>query len=85
MQNVKQQFSVIERLTVVVILLLVAALAVQNLLQYMAESEERTLNNAAIQYSAVKSMYAEERMRIPASIDSLPPAPPVKGQYTPIK
>jgi hypothetical protein len=85
MQNVKQQFSVIERLTVVAILLLVAALAVQNLLQYLTESEERTLNNAAIQYSVVKSMYAEERMRIPASMDSLPPPSPVKVQYSPIK
>ena len=85
MQNVKQQFSVIERLTVVAILLLVAALAVQNLLQYMAESEEHTLNNAAIQYSAVKNMYAEEGMRIPASMDPLQPASPAKVEYTPVK
>jgi type II secretory pathway pseudopilin PulG len=68
MQTDQMQFSLFERFVVVAIILLVAVLAIQNILHSMRASEDRTLNNAAVEYAAVKNMYAEQRQAAPPNI-----------------
>ena len=58
------QFSFFERLVVVTIILLVSAMVIQNVLHSVKASEEHTLSNAAVEYAAVKSMYAEQHKTI---------------------
>jgi len=65
MQTGPKQFSVLERFVVVAIILLVAAILIQKVLHTVKVSERRSLNNAAVQYAAVKSMYAEQRQIVP--------------------
>jgi hypothetical protein len=65
MQTGQKQFSVLERFVVVAIILLVAAILIQKVLHTVKVSERRSLNNAAGQYAAVKSMYAEQRQVVP--------------------
>jgi len=65
MQTDKRQFSPFERVVVIVIILVVSAIAIQNLLHSVKASEERSINHAAVQYAAVKSMYAEQRQSVP--------------------
>jgi prepilin-type N-terminal cleavage/methylation domain-containing protein len=60
MQSGQKGFSLMERLTVMAIILFVAAIAIQNLLHSVKASEERTLNAAIVEYSTLKSMYAEQ-------------------------
>jgi len=64
MQTGQKQFSVLERFVVVAIILLVAAILIQKVLHTVKVSERRSLNNAAGQYAAVKSMYAEQRQTV---------------------
>jgi hypothetical protein len=45
--------------------LLVAAILIQKVLHTVKVSERRSLNNAAVQYAAVKSMYTEQRQIVP--------------------
>lgn len=61
MQNGQKDYSFIECLTVVAIVLFLAAIAIQNVMQSVRASEERTLNAAVVEYSSVRSMYAEQR------------------------
>jgi type II secretory pathway pseudopilin PulG len=61
----QKQFSIPERFVVVAIILLVAAILIQKVLHTVKASERRSLNNAAVQYAAVKSMYAEQRQIVP--------------------
>ena len=68
MQADKKQFSRLERFVVVVIILVVSAIAIQNVLHSVKASEERSINHAAVQYAAVKSMYAEQRQSVPTSV-----------------
>ena len=70
METKQKQFSLIERLVVVGIILVVSAISIQNVLRSVRTSEERTLDKAAVEYEAVKSMYAEQGQTVPASIVS---------------
>ena len=65
MQTGQQQFSIFERFVVVAIILFVAVILIQKVLHTVKVSERRSLNNAAGQYAAVKSMYAEQRQTVP--------------------
>jgi len=65
MHTGQKQFSIPERFVVVAIILLVAAILIQKVLHTVKVSERRSLNNAAGQYAAVKSMYAEQRQIVP--------------------
>jgi hypothetical protein len=67
MQSDEKRFSVFERFVVVAIILLVSVIAIQNVLHSVKASEERTLNNAAVEYAAVKNMYVEQRQTVPPS------------------
>jgi type II secretory pathway pseudopilin PulG len=68
MHTGQKQFSILERFVVVAIILLVAAILIQKVLHTVKVSERRSLNNAAGQYEAVKSMYAEQRQIVPPGI-----------------
>ena len=65
MHTGQKQFSIPERFVVVAIILLVAAILIQKVLHTVKVSERRSLNNAAVQYAAVKSMDAEQRQIVP--------------------
>jgi len=67
MHTGQQQFSLVERFVVVAIILLVSAMVIQNVLHSVKVSEERSLNNAAVEFATVKSMYADQRQPVPAS------------------
>lgn len=60
MRNEKKEFTLLECVIVVAILLFVAGIAAQKLIHSIKASEENTLRNAATQYLAVKNMYAEQ-------------------------
>jgi hypothetical protein len=60
-----QQFSIFERFVVVAIILFVAAILIQKVLHTVKVSEQRSMKNAAGEYAAVKSMYAEQRQIVP--------------------
>jgi hypothetical protein len=64
MQNDERQFSVFEWSVVVAIILLVAVMAIQNVLQSVKASEEHTLNKATVEYAAVRNMYADQRQAV---------------------
>ena len=68
MQHTKQGFTLKERFMVVAILLVLAIVAMQNLVQSVTESEERTVDAAAFDYAGVKNMYAERPGSAPAAI-----------------
>jgi type II secretory pathway pseudopilin PulG len=65
MQTGQKQFSVLERFVVVAIILLVGAMVIQNVLHSVKVSEQRSINHAAVEYAAVRSMYAEQRQTVP--------------------
>lgn len=68
MRNAPEDYSWKERLMVVAILVVVTLVAMQNLLQSARESEERSVNAAATDYKAVKSMYAEQGDTVPPTM-----------------
>ena len=70
MHTGQQQFSIGERFVVVAIILLVSAMVIQNVLHSVKVSEERSLNNAAVEFATVKSMFADQRQPIPTSVVS---------------
>ena len=70
MKTGQKQYSLIDRFTVVSILLLVFAMLIQNVLHSVKVSEERSVNHAVAEYAAVKSMYAEQRKIVPPGIAS---------------
>lgn len=84
MQDERARFSLIERTAVVAILLFVTAIAIHNLLQSVSESEERTFNKAAVEYSDVKSMYAEQRHFVPPAMGPAHTVATTGTQKTPI-
>jgi negative regulator of sigma E activity len=59
MNSGPKTLSPIERLAMAALVLIATAVGVQSLLHSVKKSEERTLNAAAIEYSTVRSMYAE--------------------------
>jgi Tfp pilus assembly protein PilE len=59
MHTGQKDLSIIERLSVLAIILLIAAIGIQSLLHAVKESEERTLSAATVEYNAVRRMYAE--------------------------
>jgi type II secretory pathway pseudopilin PulG len=58
MRNEKKEYTLLECVIVVAILLFVTAIAAQKLVHSIKASEENTLRDAATQYLAVKNMYA---------------------------
>jgi type II secretory pathway pseudopilin PulG len=68
MRTDQKQFTLFERFVVLTIILLVAVIAIQNILHSMRASEDRALNNAAVEYAAVKNMYAEQRQAVPPNV-----------------
>ena len=68
METDQKQFSLIERIVVVGIILVVSAISIQNVVHSVKVSEVRTLNKAAVEYETVKGMYAEEGQTAPASV-----------------
>ena len=60
MRNEKKEFTLLECVIVVAILLFVAGIAARKLVHSLKASEENTLHDAATQYLAVKNMYAEQ-------------------------
>ena len=60
MRNTNKDFSLIERLMVVAIILFVAAIIVQDVLLSVKSSEEQTVNAAKVEYAAVRSMYTAQ-------------------------
>lgn len=56
MQNSRDRFSVFVRLALAAIVLVVAAIVVQNVWQRIMAPEERSLNDAAREYKGVKKV-----------------------------
>jgi hypothetical protein len=67
MYNDQGHGSLFEHLAVVAILLLVAAIAIQNVWHEVKGSEEPVMNNAAGEYEALKKMYPEQLQSLPLS------------------
>jgi hypothetical protein len=84
MHNDQRQVSLFERLAVVAIFLLVAAFAIQNVWHEVKASEERTLNNAASEYEALKKMYPEQLQTPPQSMVRMKASDAVIPQNAPI-
>ena len=84
MQCDEKQFSVFERAVVVAIILLVSIMAIQNVLHSVKASEERTLNDATVEYAAIKNMFTDQRPAVVPSGGSGNAAGPAKIQNTPI-
>jgi hypothetical protein len=84
MQDERARFSPIERIAVVAILMFVTAIAMHNLLQSVSESEERTIEKAAVQYSAVKNVYAEQRQFFPPAMGPAHAVAVAGTQKTPV-
>ena len=59
MQTTKKDYSFGERMLVVAILVMVSMIALNDLLQTVKSSEERTVNAASVEFSAVRKMYAD--------------------------
>jgi type II secretory pathway pseudopilin PulG len=66
MPKTKQDFSLMERLMVVAILLLLAVIAAQNVLLSVRESEEQTVKNATVEYATVRRMYTAQNQVAPS-------------------
>jgi Tfp pilus assembly protein PilE len=66
MKNENRNFTLVECLMVVAILMFVASIAIQDLVHSVRASEENTVHAAATQYSAVRNMYAEQSRAVPA-------------------
>lgn len=65
MQTTKEDYSFGERMLVVAILVLVSMIAVNELVQTVKRSEERTVNAASVEYSAVRKMYSDSPAGVP--------------------
>jgi type II secretory pathway pseudopilin PulG len=59
MRKAQNNFSFFESTMVVAIILVISAIGIQGLLQSVRESEERTKDTGAAEYSNVRKMYAE--------------------------
>ena len=81
----QKQFTLFERFVVLTIILLVAVIAIQNILHSMRASEDRTLNNAAVEYAAVKNMYAEQRQAVPPNVVRANGTGAVNTHNTPVR
>jgi hypothetical protein len=68
MRQNEKQVSPFARLAVVAIFLFIAAFAIQSVWHEVKASEERTLNNAAVEYEALKKMYPEQLHTLPPSL-----------------
>ena len=84
MQDERARFSLMERMAVVAILLFVTVIAIHNLLQSVSKSEERTFSKAAVEYSAVKNTYAEQRQFVPPAMGPAHTVAAAGTQKTPI-
>jgi len=83
MHNDQEQFSLFERLGMVAVLLLVAAIA-QNVWHEAKASEVRTLTNAAGEYEALKKMYPEQSQILPPSMARMNASGAVNPHNAPI-
>jgi Tfp pilus assembly protein PilE len=66
MKNENRNFSLVECLMVVAILMFVASIAIQDLVHSVKAAEEDTVHSAATHYSVVRNMYAEQPRAVPA-------------------
>lgn len=78
------KFLFFGRFAVVAIFLFVVAFAIQNLRHVVMASEERTLNNAASEYEALKKMYPEKLQTLPQSMVRMNSSGAVIPQNVPI-
>jgi Tfp pilus assembly protein PilE len=60
MEAEKKNFTLLERMMVVAILLFAAAIAIQDLIHSVKVSEEKKVGAAETEYSAVRNMFAEQ-------------------------
>jgi type II secretory pathway pseudopilin PulG len=58
MQNDHREFSLLDGLVVIAILLLVATIAIQEIVHSIRASEQATIHSAAVEYTALRSMYS---------------------------
>ena len=66
MKSDRINFTLLECVMVVAILLFVAGLAIRALVHSISRSEENTIHAAATEYSAIRYMYADQYRAIPA-------------------
>ena len=66
MKNDQKGFSLLERLMVVAILLVLAAIGIEDLLHSVQQTEEHAAHAAAAEYSALRNMYAEQYRAVPS-------------------
>jgi type II secretory pathway pseudopilin PulG len=58
MKSDRAEFSLLERLTVIGIILCLLAVYAENVLSAVRQSEERRVDAAAVEYKALRSTYA---------------------------
>jgi type II secretory pathway pseudopilin PulG len=66
MQNTKRDFTLTECLIVVAIIFFAAVIGIHNALLSLTASEEQTVKAAAVEYAAVRNMYAGPNRTIPS-------------------
>ena len=66
MKTREKEFTWVECVMVVAILLFVAGIAIGDLVQSVRVSEENTIHTAAKEYSTVRNMYAAHYRAVPA-------------------
>ena len=70
MKSRKKEFTLVECVMVVTILLSVAGLAIRDFVRSVRTSEVNTIHTAAKEYSAVRNMYAAQYRAAPAGASS---------------
>jgi hypothetical protein len=58
MKNDHREFSLLDGLAVIAILLLVATIAIQEIVHSISASEQATIHSAALEYKSLRSMYS---------------------------
>jgi type II secretory pathway pseudopilin PulG len=67
MNNGRTEFTILEQLMVIGIILFLLAVVVGNVLHAVKESQERTVHAPAVEYSALRTAYAR-MYRVPAAL-----------------
>ena len=71
MKSERKEFTLVECLLVVGILLFVTAMAARAFFHSLRASEENAVHAASMQYSAVRNMYAAQYRGVPADTDGV--------------
>jgi hypothetical protein len=58
------RFSLFERFSVVALFLIISVMAIHDVFHSLRVSEERAVNHAAVDYTKLKSMYAEQHQAV---------------------